>query len=580
MKTTERLKLQLKRKLPAFVCAVFIVLLFGLYYLGVYDVSFLKRPAAWENHIDKLYTVLFGKEEEKPSTDTDNTEPEEPERPNRRPSGGSSGGSSNSRPSRKPVTDMEFSTVSELAGQGWARTDAVYSDACQFARLDTFYAMPRAFSYSQKTYDKEELIYFEDGTESQRQVVRAVEQRPALELYMGYILYDDRGTLYILGPDGVPLRQYSDEQYIPAYTRDTEGRPLFYSPYSYTMTYPTELGEPDEEGNQEWLQTSTIRVEDKRYYYLGADGRTFVESDYDDSVDGRGLYFDYPAYYGDSDSQYNRYYKKITKVVTDLKWNTSLQKLSEWLYAKKEPDLEDEETVFPYTRAYAMRGGYAAVMQDIHWDYYNNVTENGVTENRYFEVVSNEMRVIDESGREMFSSRKNYVSNEGWSANERFVEPLSRGIDALGSYYFDHGLMRLRIQAYDRYHFTDLDMIRIVSDEDVLVYPNGERFNIPAGYRLISYSDGILLLEKDGLYGYLTNTGAWILQPEATDAKPFLEGVAVVQMEGKYGAINTDGEYVIPCKYEYVSNVSSGTLVAYSEQDGWEIYQKMAPAAS
>ena len=96
----------------------------------------------------------------------------------------------------------------------------------------------------------------------------------------------------------------------------------------------------------------------------------------------------------------------------------------------------------------------------------------------------------------------------------------------------------------------------------------------------MSYSDGILLLEKDGLYGYLTNTGAWILQPEVTDAKPFLEGVAVVQQDGKYGAINTAGEYVLPCKYDYISNVSSGTVVAYSEQDGWEIYQKMTPAAS
>lgn len=579
MKTTERLKLQLKRKLPAILCAVFVVLLFGLYYLGVYDVSFLKRPAEWENHIDKLYEVLFGKEKQEPG-DAVTTEPAEPEKPNKKPSGNSGSSSSKPRPPRRPVTDMEFSTVSALREQGWVLTDAVYSDNCQFALLDTFYAMPRAFSYSQKTYDKEELIYFEDGTESQRQVVRAVDRRPALEMYMGYILYDDRGTLYILGPDGVPLRQYNDEQYIPAYTRDVEGRPLFYSPYSYTMTYPTELGEPDEEGNQEWLQTSTIRVEDKKYYYLGSDGRTFVESDYDDSVDGRGLYFDYPAYYGNSDSRYNRYYKKITKVVTDLKWNTSLQKLSQWLFATEKPDLENEETVFPYTRAYAMRGGYAAVMQDIHWDYYNNVKENGVTENRYFEVVSNEMRVVDEAGREMFSSRKNYVSSEGWSANERFVEPLSRGIDALGSYYFDHGLMRLRIQAYDRYHFTDLNMIRIVSDEDVLVYPNGEQFSIPVGYRLVSYSDGILLLEKDGLYGYLTNTGAWILQPEVTDAKPFLEGVAVVQQDGKYGAINTAGEYVLPCKYNYISNVSSGTVVAYSEQDGWEIYQKMTPAAS
>ena len=49
MKTTERLKLQLKRKLPAILCAVFVVLLFGLYYLGVYDVSFMKSYSERRN---------------------------------------------------------------------------------------------------------------------------------------------------------------------------------------------------------------------------------------------------------------------------------------------------------------------------------------------------------------------------------------------------------------------------------------------------------------------------------------------------------------------------------------------------
>lgn len=574
MKTTDRLKLQLKRKLPAILCAVFIVALVGLYYLGVYDVSFLQRPEGWESNIDRLYEVLFGKEEE-PEDIPAETEPAETDEQNNsyynEGDGSSSGNSS---------TQQEFSTVSALQEQGWVLTDAVYSaDTCQFALLETLYALPGAFSYTDKTYDKEELIYYEDGTEAERQVVRATAQRPALELYMGYILYDDRGTLYILGPDGTPLRQYNDEQYIPAYTRDKEGRPLFYVPYSYTMTYPTELGEPDEEGNREWLQTATIQVESKRYYYLAADGYTFVESDYDDAVDGRGLYFDYPSYYGSTDSQYNRYYRKITKVVTDLNGRTSVLDLAEWLFDVEMPDYTDEALVFPYTRAYAMREGYAAVMQDIHWDYYNTVTEDGVTEERYFEVVSNEMRVINEAGQEMFSSRKNYLSDEGWYANERFVEPLSRGIDALGSYYFDHGLMRLRIQAYDRYHFTDLDMIRIVSDEDVLVYPDGTRFNIPVGYNLVSYSDGVLLLERDGVYGYMSSTGVWILQPEAEDAKPFLEGVAVTEKNGLYGVIDTNGNVVIPYKYDYISNISSGIMVAYSEEDGWEIYQKMTPAA-
>lgn len=575
MKTTDRLKLQLKRKLPAILCAVFVVAIFGLYYLGVYDVSFLQRPAAWEDHIDRLYSVLFGEKtdpEETIEPQPEETQPEET-RPSQKPNNG------DGTPPPDLGTPLEFSTVSALQGEGWIRTDAVYTEGMQFALLDTSYSLPRSFSYTDKTYNREELLYFEDGTEPQRQIVQATEKRPALELYMGYILYDDRGTLYILGPDGTPLSQYNDQRYMPAYTRDREGRPLFYSPYSYTMTYPTQLGEPDEEGNQEWIETDTVRVESQKYYYLGADGRTFVESDYDDTVDGRGLYFDYPAYYGSTDSRYSRYYKRSTKVLTDLKGKTSVLELADWLFATEKPDYADEELVFPYTRAYAMREGYAAVMQDIHWDYYNNVTEDGVTENRYFEVVSNEMRVVDENGREMFSSRKNYVSDEGWSANERFVEPLSRGIDALGSYYFDHGLMRLHIQAYDRYHFTDLDMIRIVSDEDVLVYPDGSQFSIPVGYRLVSYSDGILLLEKDGLYGYLSNTGVWIHQPQAADAKPFLEGVAVVEKDGYYGVIDTKGNLVIPYQYKYISNISSGTMVAYSEADGWEIYQKMAPAA-
>ena len=86
-------------------------------------------------------------------------------------------------------------------------------------------------------------------------------------------------------------------------------------------------------------------------------------------------------------------------------------------------------------------------------------------------------------------------------------------------------------------------------------------------------------MKKDGLYGFLSNTGVWIHQPKAADAKPFLEGVAVVEQDGYYGVIDTKGNLVIPYKYNYISNISSGTIVAYSETDGWEIYQKMAPAA-
>ena len=233
--------------------------------------------------------------------------------------------------------------------------------------------------------------------------------------------------------------------------------------------------------------------------------------------------------------------------------------------------------MFPYSAAYSYTGGYATVMTDIKWDYYHEEDDGyGTKINKYYEVTSNELRVIDKDGKIMFDSRKNYFSDLGWTANERFVEPLSRMEASLGSYYFDHGYMRLRVQSYDRYYFTDLDSIFIVSDEDMLVDPRGERFAIPSGYKLISYSDGILLLEKDGLYGYMNTSGVWIREPDMEDAKPFFEGVAVCKnREGTYGVIGTDGKVIIPFDYSYISNMSSGTMLAYSDTYGWKIYQKM-----
>ena len=40
--------------------------------------------------------------------------------------------------------------------------------------------------------------------------------------------------------------------------------------------------------------------------------------------------------------------------------------------------------------------------------------------------------------------------------------------------------------------------------------------------------------------------------------------------------IDTAGNAVIPFKYDYVSNISSGLVAAFSDDTGWEIYTKMA----
>lgn len=594
LKIPEDFKIHFTKRLPAVLVTVFCVAAFGLYYIGVYDISFIERPESWKGNLDAFIAVLNKSYKVSPAPDEPSEGGEEP-----------NGGNNSQRPERPSLPGengssgtgaeiLTFDAVSSLREKGYRVTDKVWDSSCVFGILDTSYALPDNLLGSLKTYDREKFITYDDGRETQREIVKDEKKRYALEMYMGYIVYDDNGTLWLIGPDGSLLTTFDDTQYIPAYTRDLQGRPLFYKNNSYNIKYPTSKGEPDENGNCQWYETKNLKIDDRIYYYLSPNGQNFIKSDYNDATDNRGLYFDYPAYYGNPDGDLKRCYLNITKVITDLDGETSLLNCPLWGYSRTRLDLSalkfDKNgnnlsanggktlfEMFPYTKAYSYSENYAVVMADIEWDYYHEEENpDGTKEDKHYNVTSNELRVVDNTGKIMFDSRKNYFSDLGWTANERYAEPLSRGLSALGSYYFDHGYMRLRAQSYDRYYFTDLDTIFIVSDEDILVDPRGNRFPIPSGYKLISYSDGILLLEKDGLYGYLDTSGVWVRNPDMTDASPFLEGVAVCKnAEGSYGVIGTDGKAVIPFRYDYISNISSGTMLAYSNSSGWKIFQKM-----
>lgn len=107
----------------------------------------------------------------------------------------------------------------------------------------------------------------------------------------------------------------------------------------------------------------------------------------------------------------------------------------------------------------------------------------------------------------------------------------------------------------------------------MLVYPNGEEFPIPNGYELRGYSDGVMVLERDGKYGYMDYRGKWIAEPEYASASPFHGGIGVLETEsGVCGAVNTDGGLVIPFKYSYIQSRSDSLIAAYSESSGWQIY--------
>ena len=166
-----------------------------------------------------------------------------------------------------------------LAERGYAITDAVFdAGTMRLGKMKFGYKLPEKFSENTRTVQK--AVYNEPSDNSEVTVTYAdvTEQRPALELYMGYIFFDRGDKLFFIDSDGVARFTFDDTQTIPAYTRDLSGNPLF-----YRLT---------------WNGAGYDRV------YYRVEGKSFVPSAYNDDADGRGLYFDYPRDYGVPDTGY------------------------------------------------------------------------------------------------------------------------------------------------------------------------------------------------------------------------------------------------------------------------------------
>ncbi len=186
---------------------------------------------------------------------------------------------------------------------------------------------------------------------------------------------------------------------------------------------------------------------------------------------------------------------------------------------------------------------------------------------------------VDRDGRMSFRDiyARPIVSRTGeyyGQSNRKFLtgyaEPLLRGVDSIGSLYFDEGYVMVRqIDIDHKYKNT------ISGDFQYLVDDKGERFPMPSGYDLLAYADGVMLLGRDGYYGYYSTEGKWIAQPIFTYARPFAEGLGVLGFSGsKKGIIDREGNLIVPFKYDHISNVSCGTFAVY-DGEGWKLIAKL-----
>ncbi len=523
-----------------------------MYLRGYFDLSFVDRvslnPATEETQTDDTDTVdtedvtsPVTPETEPAESDTAELPPENDpaDRTDQNPNSGSTQ-TATQKETAKSVSDA-LKSAKTLQSQGYStQTEGIYQRGRSVLAKLPLSGLGKDFSYSTYEVRDVQTTEYERGCIVTEEIL-VTEDRPAVTLRNGYIIRDVNGKLSLLKPDGTTqLSDYDESDFRLTELRDENGNALFAAVKRVKqevlvpiMTTQENSGRPIESGFYE-EEPVTQEVEELTYYIL-QDGK-WVVSTYNDEFPPAqtdlGLQFDSPLDYGESDCDIVRYYE-----------------YGNWGYKNAKTG---QVLIFPrYQRAYNFHDGYA-----IAFDWYG-------------------MHFISESGKTVATIRCEDPIN--FYTEVEVTLPDTDGIEMLGTYYFSHGLTRIRFRenqkSYKVWHYIKAD------DRSILYDVNGKEFPLPTGYSLEAYSDGILLLKNNdtGLYGCMNYKNEWIVQPQYSYVTPSLSGMIVVGDEnGKKGLCDTNGSWILPQVFDYLSAPSQGMVAAYDKTVGWQVFRMMS----
>ena len=169
-------------------------------------------------------------------------------------------------------------------------------------------------------------------------------------------------------------------------------------------------------------------------------------------------------------------------------------------------------------------------------------------------------------------NRLYFLNENGDVINREFfgIDPHDEDTNPLGFFYFDHGLTRVISKVLSP------RMITTIEQREHLIDMNWQEFHTPVDYAIAAYSNGMILLEKDGYFGFMNYLGAWIAQPIYTYARPFCGGVAVIGMaDGLLMLIDTRGNIIAPMQYSYIETSEGGIVALYERGAGWTVLSKV-----
>lgn len=83
---------------------------------------------------------------------------------------------------------------------------------------------------------------------------------------------------------------------------------------------------------------------------------------------------------------------------------------------------------------------------------------------------------------------------------------------------------------------------------------------------LNDFSNDLLLVNRNGKYGFIDKQGNEIIPCKYDNAYSFSKGLAVINKDGKYGVIDKQDNEIIPCKYKWSASAYSEGLLEVSKE--------------
>lgn len=511
-------------RLTALILMLILCAVLGVYRLGWFDVTFVTRPES-DSETDETTAAEETDDTSESTADESTSDTEYDSAP-------VLDSTDTSAPVVDPVIPEEFSFISykDARKDGYKLSYGDWVTGSDWTLAVANVTVPSYFS------SKTEAVYTitHDISKDKTTVIpvytEKTQDKPALKLYMGYILTEtaNKNRTNVYSSAGKLLGSYDHRDVSPAWCRDSEDRPLF--------------------------------IYEGAYYYLDEAEKCFVEADYDPDRDLRGACFDYTPDYGIDDDA--RTYLNVVETIFEYE-------LIEDQFDEEGYPLAYKIPVDIYKFALATNKGKELTEYDFFGKYaFSESVSAVIDEDGHMYYINKSGKTVIKTG----TSRRDI--SLGRRVYEYYMEPVTNGVESIGFYFFEHGISRARVMSIDKYYFDQDETVYVVGDKDILIYDDGSVFPIPTGYDIISYSNGMILLEKNGKYGYMSYTGEWIIDPTLTYAEPFYEGTAVVGKGSKRALIDTNGEEIIPYgEFSFITNASSGLIAVYGE-DGWLVLYK------